>query len=147
MEGGDVSNNFINFQQQIFDLKEDFYRESMNAPSSLEQELLLMEIVREDLYDVADAFDKYISGNPLEVPSNNTIYVYNAHSKKITEDVAKYSKQKQVLMSEFMDALRDVVDSAEHIDGDCKRYYINQIFRIYVFNMDPLPGCYCEEGI
>jgi hypothetical protein len=141
------SNGPINFQTKLFNLKEEFYKESMNAPSSLKQELLLMEILREDLYDIADAIDGYIDSKTFKVPLNNTIAVYNQNSKKITEDVQKYSKNKQELISEFMEILRDIIDSDDAIEPEHKKYYVDQAFRIYVFNLEPLPGAHDGEGI
>ena len=136
------------FQTELLNLKEDFYRNSMATPPSLEQELLVAEILREDLYDIANYLDTYIDTGDFRFPHTNVIEIYNQNNKNITEDVIKYAKQKQQLINQFMEDIRDVLISYDAIDGFLKKYYINQIFRVYVFNLNgTLPGENTDEGV
>lgn len=132
----------LQFQNELFSLKEDFYKESMATPSSLKQELLVTEILREDLYDIADYLDNYIDNGDVRFPPTNVINVYNQNGETITEDVIKYSRQKQMLINQFMEDLRYVLNAYKEIDDFLKKYYINQIFRVHVFNLEALPGNY-----
>lgn len=138
----------LNFQQELLAVKEDFYRDSMATPTALEQDLLIAEILREDLYDIADYLDNYIDTGDFRFPPTNVINVYNDHKKKITDDVVKYSRQKQQLINQFMEDARDILMTYRDIDEFLKKYYINQIFRVYVFNLSvTLPGEETDEGV
>ncbi len=138
----------LEFQKEILALKENFYKDSMATPATLEQELLIAEILREDLYDIADYLDNYIDTGNFIIPQTNVINLYNKYQKKITDDVVKYSKQKQILINQFMEDLREILIAYNDIDGFLKQYYINQIFRIHVFNLgNVLPGEEYDEGI
>ncbi len=142
----DNTETTINFQSQLFDLKEDFYKASMDTPLSLQQELLIMEILREDLYDIADALDVYIDTKKIIYPIANVINVYKDHSKNLTNDVEKYSKEKQTLINEFMENLRDLIEN-DGAEDELKKYYVDQVFRVYVFNLETIPGAYNDGGI
>jgi hypothetical protein len=143
-----INSEQLEFQKEVLALKEDFYKDSMATPAALEQELLVAEILREDLYDIADYLDDYIDTGDLHFPSTNVINVYNQHEKKITDEIVKYSKQKQILINQFMNDLREILIAYLNIDGFLKKYYINQIFRVYVFNLNNiLPGENNDEGI
>ena len=145
---GNGNSEQLEFQKEVLALKEDFYRESMATPAALEQELLIAEILREDLYDIADYLDDYIDTGDFRVPATNVINIFNKYQKKITGDVIKYSKQKQLLINQFMEDARAILISYTNIDEFLKKYYINQIFRIYVFNLgNVLPGEDGGEGI
>ena len=138
----------MEFQKELFSLKEEFYRNSMATPASLEQELLITEILRDDLYDIAVYLDNYIDTGDFRYPHTNVINVYNDNKKKITDDVIKYARQKQQLINQMMDDARDILNAYGETGDFLKKYYINQIFRIYVFNLDNnLPGEYIQEGI
>lgn len=148
MDSNNLHSQQLEFQNEILAIKENFYKNSMATPPNLEQELLVAEILREDLYDIADYLDNYIDTGDFRVPVANVINVYNKHEKKITEDVLKYSRQKQQLINEFMEDLREILIAYKDIDEFLKKYYINQIFRIYVFNLgNILPGETNDEGI
>ena len=145
---GNGNSEQLEFQKEVLALKEDFYRESMATPAALEQELLIAEILREDLYDIADYLDDYIDTGDFRVPATNVINIFNKYQKKITGDVIKYSKQKQLLINQFMEDARAILISYTNIDEFLKKYYINQIFSIYVFNLgNVLPGEDGGEGI
>jgi hypothetical protein len=138
----------LEFQKELLVLKEDFYRDSMATPGALEQELLVAEILREDLYDIADYLDNYIDTGDFRFPPTNVINVYNGHQKKINDAVLKYSKQKQLLINQFMEDVREILIAYKDIDEFLKKYYINQIFRVYVFNLgNILPGEDVDEGL
>jgi hypothetical protein len=126
----------LEFQRELLDLKEDFYRDSMATPGALQQELLVAEILRQDLYDIADYLDNYIDTGDFRFPATNVINVYNNYEKKITDEVIKYSRQKQLLINQFVEDAREILISYKDIDEFLKKYYINQIFRVYVFNLD-----------
>jgi hypothetical protein len=138
----------LDFQKELFALKEEFYKDSMETPASLEQELLIAEILREDLCDIANYLDRYIDTGDFGFPSANVIDIYNQNKKKITEDVIKYSRQKQLLINQFMEDARNIMNAYNEIDDFLKKYYINQIFRIYIFNLySNLPGENSSGGI
>jgi len=102
--------------------------------------------LREDLYDVADALDVYIDTKKIIYPIANVINVYKDHSKNLTNDVEKYSKEKQTLINEFMENLRDLIEN-DGAEDELKKYYVDQVFRVYVFNLETIPGAYNEGGI
>jgi hypothetical protein len=148
IEQEEINPQQMELQKELFSLKEEFYRNSMTTPASLEQELLIAEILREDLYDIATNLDKYIDTGDFRFPHTNVINVYNHNKKKITDDVIKYSRQKQQLINQMMEDARDILNAYADVGDFLKKYYINQIFRIYVFNLsNDLPGENGEEGM
>ncbi len=126
----------LQFQNELYVLKEEFYKESMDTPASLQQELLITDILREDLYSIADCLDNYIDNDKLVIPSTNVINLFAENGKKITDDVIKYSRQKQLLVKQFMNDVCEILDAYKEIDGFLKKYYVNQIFRIHIFNLE-----------
>jgi hypothetical protein len=131
-----INSEQLDFQKELLAIKEDFYRDSMATPETLEQELVIAEILHEDFYDIANYLDNYIDLGDFRFPPTNVINIYNLHQKKITPDVIKYSKQKQLLINQFMEDARNILIAYKDIDAFLKKYYIDQIFRIYVFNLD-----------
>ncbi len=124
------------FQNELYSLKEEFYKESMITPPSLQQEFIVAEILRRDLYDIADSLDNYIENSDLIIPSTNVINVFKENERKITDDVIKYSRKKQLLINEFIEYVREIMNNYKEIDEFLKKYYVNQIFRIYIFNLE-----------
>ena len=136
MSESDETSQAHQFQNELYSLKEEFYKESMLTPQSLEQELLIAEILRRDLYDIADSLDNYIENSELIIHSTNVISVFKENERKITDDIIKYSRKKQSLINEFMEYASEIMNQYKEIDEFLKKYYVNQIFRIYIFNLE-----------
>jgi hypothetical protein len=136
----DADEQQLHFQADLYSLKEEFYKESMQTPKELEQELLITEVLKEDLDKIASTLELYINIGDFRFPYTSVIDVFNAHNKSITSQVVEYSKKKQQLINLFMEEVRDILNIYKDIPNYLKKYYINQIFRIYVFNLEHNEG-------
>jgi hypothetical protein len=134
-----ITSDAIEFQNKLFEIKEDFYKNAMNAPDSLKQDLKIMDILREDLYDIANSFDHYIDTNDFIIPSTNVLALYKLYSGKNKDDIIQYSKMQQKHINQFIIEVKSAIDSYKNIDEFLKKYYINQVFRIYIFNLNAPP--------
>ncbi len=130
----------LHFQADLYSLKQQFYKESMHTPKQLEQELLITEILKDDLAKIASYLELYIATADFRFPYTSVYDVFNLHNKQITPEVIEYSKNKQQLINSFMEEARDILNIYKDIPNYLKKYYINQIFRIYVFNLEYVDG-------
>jgi hypothetical protein len=130
----------LHFQSDLYSLKQQFYKESMHTPKQLEQELLITEILKDDLAKIASYLELYITTADFRFPYTSVYDVFNLHNKQITPEVIEYSKNKQQLINSFMEEARDILNIYKDIPNYLKKYYINQIFRIYVFNLEYVDG-------
>ena len=126
----------LEFQKELYHIKEEFYVFSMKTPASLEQELLVTEILKEDLDQAATAIENYINTGNTRYPSGSTISVYTDNNKPVTQAVLDYYKYKQTILRNLIDDVCDLLKIYEFMPKDIKKYYINQVFRLYVFNLD-----------
>jgi hypothetical protein len=132
----DIDNQQLEYQADLYSLKKDFYKKSMHTPKNLEQEILIMEILKEDLDKIASALELYVIRGDFRFPYTSVIDLFNDNKKKITQEVLEYSKIKQQLINSFMEEARELLNIYKDIPNNIKKYYINQIFRVYVFNLE-----------
>jgi hypothetical protein len=128
---------YVDFEKELYDLKQEFYEVTMSTPPSLEQEPLIAFILKEDLFRIGVALRNYINGHGIVIPLTSVSHVFKEADKSMTDDIYRYASERQSLMKKMMTRATEVIDKYPAVPNMIKKEYVNDIFYKYIWNIAP----------
>ena len=129
---------YTDFEQELYDLKQEFYEITMATPPSLEQEPLIAFILKEDLFRIGAALRDYLDGRGILVPPTSVSNVFAEADKQMMDETYKYASDRQSLMKKMIGRAIEIIDKYSDIPKMVVKEYINDIFYKYIWNIVPI---------